>query len=205
MNKPNYYSVLPANIRYNKSLTDKAKLLYSEITSLCNFTGECYANNEYFERLYDLSESTISRIIKQLKKCGFIDIRYIYKNGTKEIEKRVISIPDNTHKEVVSEMTVGGVRNDKDNNIKKYNIPKGILYKEKSKKRPSLDEIVEYAKLRNLTHVDCDYFYNYFNDSNWIDSKGREVHSWKQKILTWEKREKKKEEIKNGFSTYPRL
>lgn len=204
MNKPNYYSILPAIIRYDKKLTDKAKLLYSEITSLCNFTGECYANNEYFEKLYDLSESTISRIIKQLKKNGFIDIKYIYKNGTKEIEKRIISIPNNPHAEVVSELTPGGVKNDGDNNIKKYNIPKGILYKEKQKKAPTLNEIVEYAKSRNLTHVDCEYFYNYFNDSDWIDSKGREVRSWKQKILTWEKQEKQKEKKNNGIN-YPRL
>ena len=55
-----------------------------------------------------------------------------------------------------------------------------------------------------MKYVDCEYFYNYFNDSNWIDSKGHKVHSWKQKMLTWEKHEKEKrgkEEDENGKYT----
>lgn len=203
MNKPNFYSILPAIIRYDKDLTDKAKLIFSEITSLCNASGECYAQNSYFEDLYNLSESTITRIIRQLKKKGYIDIKYIYKNDTKEIEKRVITLSQNPHEEVVSKMTVGGVKNDGDNNIKKYNISKDILYKEKPK-YPSLDEAKAYAKKREMKYIDCEYFYNYFNDNNWIDSKGRKVRSWKQRMLTWEKHEKekrKKEDDENAKYT----
>ena len=37
--KSSYYSILPAVVRYDKDLTDKAKLLYSEITCLCNKEG----------------------------------------------------------------------------------------------------------------------------------------------------------------------
>lgn len=190
MNKPSFYSILPAKVRYDKELKDKAKLIYSEITSLSNSDGECYALNEYFCNLYDISEATITRIIRQLKKKKLIEIEYIYKEGSKEILKRVIKIPQTFYDEGVSKMTPRGVKNDRDNNIKKYNIPKGILYKEKI--NPTLGEIKEYANKRDLKHVDCEYFYNYFNDNNWIDSKGRKVRSWKQKMLTWEKHEKEK-------------
>lgn len=190
MNKPSFYSILPAKVRYDKELKDKAKLIYSEITSLSNSDGECYALNEYFCNLYDISEATITRIIRQLKKKKLIEIEYIYKEGSKEILKRVIKIPQTFYDEGVSKMTPRGVKNDGDNNIKKYNIPKGILYKEKI--NPTLEEIKEYANKRDLKHVDCEYFYNYFNDNNWIDSKGRKVRSWKQKMLTWEKHEKEK-------------
>ena len=34
--KPSYYAIIPANVRYDKRLTDKAKLLYGEITCLTN-------------------------------------------------------------------------------------------------------------------------------------------------------------------------
>ena len=190
MNKPSFYSILPAKVRYDKELKDKAKLIYSEITSLSNSDGECYALNEYFCNLYDISKATITRIIRQLKKKKLIEIEYIYKEGSKEILKRVIKIPQTFYDEGVSKMTPRGVKNDGDNNIKKYNIPKGILYKEKI--NPTLEEIKEYANKRDLKHVDCEYFYNYFNDNNWIDSKGRKVRSWKQKMLTWEKHEKEK-------------
>lgn len=196
MNKPNFYSILPAIVRYDKELKDKAKLIYSEITSLTNSDGECYALNEYFCNLYDISEATITRIIRQLKNKKLIEIKYIYKEDSKEILKRVIKIPQISHEEGVSKMTPRGVKNDGDNNIKKYNIPKGILYKE-NPKAPTLEEIKEYANKRDLKHIDCEYFYNYFNDSNWVDSKGRKVRSWKQKMLTWEKHEKEKHK-KNG-------
>ena len=46
--KPSYYSILPAKVRYDENLTSMEKLLYSEITSLCDRTGACWAANSYF-------------------------------------------------------------------------------------------------------------------------------------------------------------
>ena len=90
--KPNYYSILPATVRYDKDLTDKAKLIYSEITSLANKTGECWVSNEYLMNLFNTSSRTINRIIKQLKEKQYINIEYIHNGSSKEIEKRIIKI-----------------------------------------------------------------------------------------------------------------
>jgi len=38
---PNYYSILPANVRYDKKLTPFEKILYSEIVALTNKDGYC--------------------------------------------------------------------------------------------------------------------------------------------------------------------
>ena len=91
---PNYYAILTANVRYDNRLTDSEKLLYAEITALTEKTGECWATNKYFAELYDVTTVTISRRISKLKDCGYIEVEIIYKNNTKEIDKRVIKIPE---------------------------------------------------------------------------------------------------------------
>ena len=70
--EPSFYAVIPATVRYNKNLSDGSKLLYGEITALCNKMGYCWATNEYFSKLYDCSERTISRWISSLAREGFL-------------------------------------------------------------------------------------------------------------------------------------
>jgi hypothetical protein len=90
--KKSYYAVIPANVRYNKKLTANAKLLYGEITALCNEKGYCWASNSYFAKLYSVSNKSISLWIKQLSNHGFLKSEIIYKEGTKEIVNRYIRI-----------------------------------------------------------------------------------------------------------------
>lgn len=92
MEQPNFYAIIPASVRYDKNLTANAKLLYGEITALCNQKGYCWANNKYFADLYSASIRSITRWINDLADGGYINIKLIYKNGTKEIEKRVIQL-----------------------------------------------------------------------------------------------------------------
>ena len=51
---------------------------------------------------------------------------------------------------------------------------------------PTIEEVRSYCKERNST-VDPDQFYDYFTATDWHDSKGNKVKSWKGKIVTWEK------------------
>ena len=68
--KPNYYAILTAEVRYNKDLTPNAKLLFAEITALCNMNGQCFASNRYFADLYGKSKtSTGIRNKFKLSKC----------------------------------------------------------------------------------------------------------------------------------------
>ena len=73
--KPAYWAVLPAEIRYDPELPDKAKLLYAEISSLTSETGYCWASNEHFCQLYDCTERTIRRLISTLAARGYIRIQ----------------------------------------------------------------------------------------------------------------------------------
>ena len=90
--KPNYYAVIPAVVRYDKRLKDKAKLLYGEISALTNKCGICSASNKYFAELYEVDISTISRLIKNLCDYGYIKTTLVYKENSKEIEKRYMQI-----------------------------------------------------------------------------------------------------------------
>ena len=130
--KPNYYSILPATVRYDKDLTDKAKLIYSEITSLANKTGECWVSNEYLMNLFNTSSRTINRIIKQLKEKQYINIEYIHNGSSKEIEKRIIKILGGDKNDITScqNCPEGTDKNVAENN-KYINNNRKEIYKEK--------------------------------------------------------------------------
>jgi len=87
---PNYYSIITANVRYDKSLSSSQKLLFSEITSLTNKSGVCWASNNYFSRLYDVDPSTVSKWISALERRGYIKIDYVREG--KQIKQRRIEI-----------------------------------------------------------------------------------------------------------------
>ena len=90
LEKPNYYAIIPADIRYDKTLKDKAKFLYAEITALCNKDGYCFASNKYFAELYGVRKETISRLLNDLKNKGYIEIKIEYDETTKAIKRRLI-------------------------------------------------------------------------------------------------------------------
>ena len=92
MEEPNYYAIIPADVRYDKELKDKAKLLYGEICALSNKNGCCFASNSYFAQLYGVTNTTISLLVKELIDKGYLQSEIVYKDGTKEIEHRYLTI-----------------------------------------------------------------------------------------------------------------
>ena len=116
--KPGYYAIISADVRYHEKLSDGAKLLYGEITALSNKNGYCWASNDYFSRLYSVSISTIKRRLQALEELGFIKRIVKYKEGTTEVEKRFISITPGVKNEPRwgQNCAGGGVKNEPDNN-----------------------------------------------------------------------------------------
>ena len=87
---PNFYAIIPANVRYDKELKANSKLMYGEITALSNKEGYCWASNKYFAELYEVTPQAISNWIKLLEKKGYIKIEYIREG--KEIKQRNIYV-----------------------------------------------------------------------------------------------------------------
>lgn len=96
MDNPNFYAIIPASVRYDSNLKPNAKLLYGEITALCNQEGYCWASNDYFSKLYNVSKETISRWISQLNKNNHINV--VIENQDSTNKKRRIYIQTMTEK-----------------------------------------------------------------------------------------------------------
>ena len=102
MDKPSYYAIIPATVRYDKRLTANAKLLYGEITALCYQEGYAWAGNQYFADIYEVHKNSISAWIGNLKEAGHITVQMNYREGSKHILSRHIrlfgeGIQDNLH------------------------------------------------------------------------------------------------------------
>lgn len=169
-NLPSFYAIIPAHIRYNERLSAQAKLFYAEITALCNKTGECWANNEYFRKYYKLSKRMVSQIISDLEDEGLLNIEYTFEIiNKKKISKRTMKIVDMSinKKEKkgveenfkggkklqggVEENFYGGIEKNFYHNNTRYNNTSLITCdddknKEKEKSKNELDELFKPTK-----------------------------------------------------------
>lgn len=146
---PSYYAVIPANVRYDTRLRANEKLLFGEITALTNVRGYCWASNKYFAELYNVTAQAVSKWISHLKECGYVNVEYIYKNETKEIENRIIKLVSTNDSEVstndlgVSTNGLEGYQQKiKENNTVSNNTTNKKKVS-KSAKRTSYDEQIE--------------------------------------------------------------
>lgn len=124
-----YYAIIPAEVRYDEELPPNAKLLYGEITSLCNEKGYCWATNQYFADLYKVSKITVSRWISTLNRKGYISIDTLYREGTKELIGRRIYIVNTPINKNVNRY----IKNDLEGINKNVNTPINKNVKENNK------------------------------------------------------------------------
>jgi DNA-binding transcriptional ArsR family regulator len=186
MKQPNYYAIISAEVRYDKNLTANAKLLYAEITALLNMNGECFATNKYFSELYGKSIVTISKWISELVANGYVSSSYKYKEGTKEIDRRYLSILKGGIKENDGE---GIKENFKDNNT---SINNNITYSNNKGrfKKPTVNDITNYCIERN-NNIDAESFFDFYESKNWMVGRNK-MKDWKACIRTWERRNNQK-------------
>ena len=90
--KPSFYAVLPAYVRYEKRLKPAERLLFAEISALTNKFGYCTASNGYFADLYETRKETVSKWISHLSELGFLRLEMVYEG--KQIKGRKIWIDE---------------------------------------------------------------------------------------------------------------
>lgn len=175
----------------DKSINGELGLLLI-ISSLCAEKGYCYASNSYFSQLFDMPEETISRKIKKLKDKGYISIEYT-KKGAEIISReiRLVELPltkTSTDHCQIRQPTID--ENVKENNTSINNT--SINKKENTKKKktfqpPTLEEVEAYVKEKGL-NINAKKFIDYYEATEWKDTKGNRVLSWKGKAQTWDNR-----------------
>ena len=66
---------MPSEILLNDKLSDKEKIILSIIIYLSKDKGYCFATNNYFSDILNVTVVSISRIIDFLKKKNYIKIK----------------------------------------------------------------------------------------------------------------------------------
>ena len=183
--KPNYYAIIPADVRYDRDLKDKAKLLYGEITALSNKNKCCYASNKYFADLYGVSIRTITDLIKDLIDKGYVKAEIIYKEGTKEVLQRKLYLWKKTSIPLEENFYTPLEENFQDNNTSINNINKKEIYKEKRFIKPTLEEVKAYCQERG-NNVEAEHFIDHYESNGWKVGKNP-MKDWKATVRNWER------------------
>ena len=92
-----YFTILPADVRYDKRLLANEKIIYSEILFLSQKKGYCHATNAYFAEVLSASVTSVSKWINKLIKLSYIKMEYKYLENTRRIEERRLFITKNEH------------------------------------------------------------------------------------------------------------
>lgn len=119
---PNYYAIIPAEVRYDTELSANEKLLYGEISALSNKEGHCFASNAYFADLYKVDKRTIQRWLENLDKQGYVLI-YVERDENNAVIKRYIVLATKLGTPHDKNVATPGDKNVTYNNINNNNIP----------------------------------------------------------------------------------
>ena len=160
--KPSYYSILTADVRYHDKLSPFEKLLYSDITALTNKNGYCNASNKYFAKVFNKSISTISRAISNLSDNNIIESILIRDENNEIVQRKIhlkqtVRIPmgENEHTPTCKNDDRGIRKNDKYNNTSNINNIKSNTIKKSN--HYDLNLILEYwnnfAKSNGLSEI----------------------------------------------------
>lgn len=222
MEKKGYYAIIPASVRYDVRLTPNAKLLYGEITALSNEKGYCWASNDYFAGLYEVSKTSISKWVSALRDAGHITIQLHYREGTKHILHRYIryvndpieemlptyitKVKDPIEDKLIDNNTSNTTINITDNRGEtsspalEEEVVQEVIVVDDEKKEPvkrfvppTLDEVIEYCN-RKGSGIDPAVFWHHYEANGWRIGKNKMI-SWPKTIGSWGAREKSKKKV----------
>ena len=180
----------------------------------------CCQSNDKISQEVGRHKTNISRSISKLNKLGYINIdnsngrklssndkimSIKYENNVDNLAMgcdkiaMLIDILAMPFDKIAMDKLIKSLRGV--DNLAKHNIDIKLrllnleLNRKTKNKYPTIEEVKEYATTRDRLDI-ADRFFDYFNATNWVDSKGNEVKNWKAKFVTWETYTPKPENIK---------
>lgn len=197
-----YYAVIPANVRYDKNIPSSAKLLYGEVSALCNQNGFCWAENCYFAALYGVSDRTIQSWINALVNGGYLYRNFLSTDDGKKITQRCLSIVEMSSDFVggrrnlrggYEEIFVGDMKKSspiilQENNTYEYNSTIRRVQEGRNSmhfRKPKIEEVKAYCEERH-SRVDPVLFWNFYEAKGWKVGN-QSMKDWKAAVRTWER------------------
>jgi DNA-binding transcriptional ArsR family regulator len=196
MEKKGYYAIIPASVRYDKRLPANAKLLYGELTALSNEKGYCWAGNDYFAGLYEVSKTSVSKWVSALRDTGYIEIQLEYAEGTKQILHRYIRIV----KDPIEEKLNTPLRKVKDPIEEKLidnttvNTTSNTTKNKGRFTPPTLTEVIDQCNFSGA-NIDPQGFIDFYESKGWMIGKNK-MKCWKSAIRTWARKDKEKSQAR---------
>ena len=196
---------IPKEIWLNKDLSTNEKILLAEIESLGGLSNGCFASNHYLAEFFDLSKDRISKLISGLKNKGYITVELIYKEGTCEVEQRLIRIAPSSYFYLGGQNHLGGIGENNDYITKQYNINNN---NKASKKKTTKEPRHKYGEFKNIllsdkeleklkTEYGEELVEKYIKKMDeWIELNGRRYKNYYLALRQWMNKEVSKKQEK---------
>ena len=198
---------IPKEIWLSKDLSTNEKILLAEIDSLGGSSDGCFASNQYFADFFDLSKDRISRLVSGLKNKGYITVELIYKEGTCEVDKRIIKLNPYSYFYQGVQNHQGGIGENTKDITNNYNINNN---NKTSKKKTTKEPRHKYGEFKNvlLSDKDLEKLKSEYGEElvekyikkmdEWIELNGRRYKNYYLALRQWMNKEvsKKQEKVK---------
>lgn len=89
---PNYFIQVPLDLLKDYDLTPTDYLVFGQIYTMLNVTQKCFLSNANMGDKLGIKPNTVQKSISKMKKLGLIETNLIYKDGSKEVDKRFITL-----------------------------------------------------------------------------------------------------------------
>ena len=196
---------IPKEIWLSKDLSTNEKILLAEIDSLGGSSDGCFASNQYFADFFDLSKDRISRLVSGLKNKGYITVELIYKEGTCEVDKRIIKLNPYSYFYQGVQNHQGGIGENTKDITNNYNINNN---NKASKKKTTKEPRHKYGEFKNVLLSDKDLeklkaeygeelVEKYIKKMDeWIELNGRRYKNYYLALRQWMNKEVSKKQEK---------